>query len=87
MAHWSSCAVHNEPAFPNGECDCGNDAPERDHGLVAGDVIHLDPRKLPDLVVITKEYADMIADSSPKREFVVTVGESTYQKNNFGRLD
>lgn len=21
--HWSSCAVHNEPAYPNGECDCG----------------------------------------------------------------
>lgn len=21
--HWSSCAVHNEPAYPAGECDCG----------------------------------------------------------------
>jgi hypothetical protein len=21
--HYSSCAVHNEPAFPNGPCDCG----------------------------------------------------------------
>lgn len=20
--HWSSCAVHNEPAMPVGECDC-----------------------------------------------------------------
>lgn len=28
MAHWSSCAVHNEPALPKGECDCGNGAPE-----------------------------------------------------------
>ncbi len=27
MAHWSDCAVHNEPAYPNGPCDCGNDAP------------------------------------------------------------
>jgi hypothetical protein len=22
MAHWSSCAVHNAPALPVGECDC-----------------------------------------------------------------
>ena len=21
--HASDCAVHNEPAYPNGECDCG----------------------------------------------------------------
>jgi hypothetical protein len=21
-AHWSDCAVHNEPAMPNGDCDC-----------------------------------------------------------------
>jgi len=23
MGHWSSCAVHNEPAYPNKPCDCG----------------------------------------------------------------
>ena len=23
LAHWSDCAVHREPAYPNGECDCG----------------------------------------------------------------
>jgi hypothetical protein len=21
--HWSDCAVHSEPAYPAGECDCG----------------------------------------------------------------
>ena len=21
--HYSDCAVHNEPAYPAGECDCG----------------------------------------------------------------
>ena len=21
--HWSDCAVHNGPAYPAGECDCG----------------------------------------------------------------
>lgn len=26
-AHWSDCAVHNEPAFRNGPCDCGAGAP------------------------------------------------------------
>ena len=23
VKHWSDCAVHNEPAYPKGECDCG----------------------------------------------------------------
>ena len=23
MQHWSDCAVHNEPAYPAGKCDCG----------------------------------------------------------------
>lgn len=35
MAHWSSCAVHNEPALPKGECDCGNDAPEPEDAWVS----------------------------------------------------
>lgn len=26
--HWSDCAMHNEPAEPNGPCDCGADAPK-----------------------------------------------------------
>ena len=21
--HWSDCAIHNEPAYPAGPCDCG----------------------------------------------------------------
>jgi hypothetical protein len=25
--HWSDCAMHNEPAYPNGPCDCGANAP------------------------------------------------------------
>ena len=23
VPHWSSCAVHNAPAYPPGPCDCG----------------------------------------------------------------
>ena len=23
IQHWSDCAVHNEPAYPKGDCDCG----------------------------------------------------------------
>jgi hypothetical protein len=26
-SHWSDCALHNGPALPTGECDCGGDAP------------------------------------------------------------
>jgi hypothetical protein len=25
--HWSDCAVHSEPAYPKGECDCGGYEP------------------------------------------------------------
>lgn len=27
--HWSDCAVHNEPAYPNGPCSCGRDRAAR----------------------------------------------------------
>ena len=30
MMHKSDCAVHNEPAYPNGPCDCGAE-PTEDH--------------------------------------------------------
>jgi hypothetical protein len=30
VAHWSDCAVHNEPAYPKGECDCGGYSPEKE---------------------------------------------------------
>jgi len=23
VKHWSDCAVHSEPAYPAGDCDCG----------------------------------------------------------------
>jgi len=23
FSHWSDCAIHNAPAYPAGECDCG----------------------------------------------------------------
>lgn len=50
--HWSDCAVHNEPAYPAGNCDCGALLPEQpkckatwedyfnlanDHGIAACD--------------------------------------------------
>lgn len=28
--HASDCAVHNEPALPNGPCNCGEQLPDRD---------------------------------------------------------
>lgn len=28
IIHDSDCAVHNEPAYPNGPCDCGVDPRE-----------------------------------------------------------
>ena len=26
--HWSDCAQHNMPAYPNGPCDCGANVPK-----------------------------------------------------------
>jgi hypothetical protein len=28
--HWSDCAVHSEPAYPAGECDCSGFQPEKE---------------------------------------------------------
>jgi len=34
--HWSDCAVHNGPAYPKGECDCGAEKEqEEDWGALA----------------------------------------------------
>ena len=33
--HWSDCAVHSEPAYPAGECDCGGFQPEQEQEPVA----------------------------------------------------
>ena len=34
--HWSDCAVHSEPAYPKGECDCGGMRPEQKEQWFAG---------------------------------------------------
>ncbi len=36
--HWSDCAVHNEPAYPAGPCNCGGLAAN----LRVGDTITID---------------------------------------------
>lgn len=38
--HWSDCAVHSEPAYPKGECNCGGYKPEQEqeHELGGHDV-------------------------------------------------
>ena len=28
--HWCDCALYNEPAIPNGPCNCGADAPAKE---------------------------------------------------------
>jgi hypothetical protein len=30
VAHWSDCAVHSEPAYQAGECDCGGYSPDKE---------------------------------------------------------
>jgi len=32
IEHWSDCAVHNEPAYSAGECDCGYKETNKDPG-------------------------------------------------------
>lgn len=27
IQHWSDCAVHSDPAYPTGKCDCGGFKP------------------------------------------------------------
>lgn len=44
-------------------------------GLIAGDIIHLDPDALPDLKIITKEEADRVAEIYPKRQFIITANK------------
>lgn len=36
-AHFSDCAIHNEPAFPAGPCDCGAMPPRPDMHVIGPD--------------------------------------------------
>lgn len=40
--------------------------------LKLGDVLYIDPRRLPEIVIISKEDAEKIANESPKRQFIIT---------------
>ena len=39
--HWSDCAVHNEPAYPNGECDCGGIVAVADYTVLSDKYVAL----------------------------------------------
>ena len=36
MEHLSDCAVHNEPAYPKGYCNCGADIVDEARGFLVG---------------------------------------------------
>ena len=47
VAHWSDCAVHSEPAYPKGECDCGGIPPQRTWvNLTVDELIDLEHKHL-----------------------------------------
>ena len=37
IEHWSDCAVHNEPATPNGDCNCGGFVATQNIGVTMTD--------------------------------------------------
>ena len=41
VAHWSDCAVHNEPAYPKGECDCGGIVAVADYTVLSDKYVAL----------------------------------------------
>ena len=41
VAHWSDCAVHSEPAYPKGECDCGGIVAVADYTALADKYVAL----------------------------------------------
>jgi hypothetical protein len=51
VAHWSDCAVHSEPAYPKGECDCGG---------------YTHPPQRTEQESVADDFFRMIADRNPK---------------------
>ena len=39
VEHYSCCAVHNMPAFPNGPCDCGGYYLDEDGELIPANYV------------------------------------------------
>ena len=45
--------------------------------LIVGDTVHIDPRKLLEIVIVSEQEANAIAEASPKREFIVSWGNKS----------
>ena len=45
-AHYSDCAVHNEPAYPNGPCDCRKTSPQEEKEALHGGHVEDTGRKM-----------------------------------------
>jgi hypothetical protein len=60
--HWSDCAVHSEPAYPAGECDCGGVQPEPEHRdvVIKGDLWRIEflPDHAASVVLVKANYED-----------------------------
>ena len=68
--HWSDCAVHNAPAYPAGECDCGamNDR-QRLEAIVSVINKYLPPDGTP-IKDAVSEIISLVDPLPPKREWV-----------------
>jgi hypothetical protein len=60
--HWSDCAVHSEPAYPAGECDCGGVQPEPEYRdvVIKGDLWRIEflPDHAASVVLVKANYED-----------------------------
>jgi hypothetical protein len=59
LAHWSDCAVHREPAYPNGECDCGGIVAVADYTALSDKYVALS-----DKYVALKEQRKPLTDQT-----------------------
>jgi hypothetical protein len=64
--HWSDCAVHSEPAYPKGECDCGGIVAVADYTALSDKYVALSDKyvALSDKYVALKEQRKPLSDQT-----------------------
>lgn len=70
--HSSDCAVHNEPAYPKGRCDCGLLLIKQEVANIIGQEYDADPWECADSAVETaiQKQLERVIDILRKREGV-----------------
>ena len=89
VAHWSDCAVHSEPAYPKGECDCGGIVAVADYTALSDKYVALSDKYVALKAQRTwqgltdEDISEIVRGTHNTGSFVRAIESKLKQKNGF----